>query len=553
MSGFGRMEVKVVSRTSRRSDGSVGRNSAVDAGRYITASEGGKSKAIEAAAYISGSSMVDEGGSMADYSRKKGVVFSEVVLPQGVTNAERLLDPEVLWKEIELIEGKNSKSDLYREFIASFPKELSMEDWKDAAREFAESLASEGMVVHYALHSGADGNDNIHGHYLCTTRGLTEDGRFDERKIKPMKYLLDENGKRIPSLDKNGNQRIRSDGCLQWKRSQVEFVREFNNPKAGNVDRWRKEFESIVNKRLPDKYHICMDSYEKQGIDKIPGVHLGKAAFNTQKRINEQINGLPTERKSEYLEKMLAQIQHDYRKAYYDNSRKILAEKKNVIELKEHFELRREIKSALQSVKRYVPSKKYVSSLVGQNYLLVEKGLSDMFSYFRRQAEQDDEQVDVDAYVRAMEMIARCEEALFTTYAYGMTKSVEQFVFQSEYEMKREELKTLGLEIRETEAELRKLQEGEEIDESELEGLLRGYRLQLNEITGVYCGDGAAEGDDCRVVNSARRVSESVSSIGESQRRLGSLREKNQHSVGRIISNEYRKNEEKSRNLGKRK
>lgn len=68
------------------------------------------------------------------------------------TNApDRLRDPAVLWSEVDRM-AKRSNADLYREWICCFDKHLSLEQMEQVARQFAESLAAEGMVVQYALH-----------------------------------------------------------------------------------------------------------------------------------------------------------------------------------------------------------------------------------------------------------------------------------------------------------------------------------------------------------------------------------------------------------------
>lgn len=77
--------------------------------------------------------------------------------------------------------------------------------------------------------------------------------------------------------------------------------------------------------------------------------------------------------------------------------------------------------------------------------------------------------------------------------------------------------------------------------------------MQLMEIEGIDRGDGAAEDVDFGVVQSARRVSESIRVIRESQRRMGTLFGEAKCTIGRIISIESSENEIKIERLGKRK
>ena len=57
MSGFYRMEVKVISKTGKRQNGAIGENSAQSASAYITASKVDALSPIDASAYISGEKM----------------------------------------------------------------------------------------------------------------------------------------------------------------------------------------------------------------------------------------------------------------------------------------------------------------------------------------------------------------------------------------------------------------------------------------------------------------------------------------------------------------
>lgn len=148
MSGFYRMEVKVISKTGKRQNGAVGENSAQSASAYITASKVDTLSPVDASAYISGNKVETKERS-ADYTKKKGVLSSNIVLPANAP--DRLRDPSVLWSEVDQM-AKRSNADLYREWICCFEKHLTLEQMEKVAKQFAESLAAEGMVVQYALH-----------------------------------------------------------------------------------------------------------------------------------------------------------------------------------------------------------------------------------------------------------------------------------------------------------------------------------------------------------------------------------------------------------------
>ena len=197
MNGFYRMEVKVISKTGKRQNGAIGENSAQSASAYITASKVDTLSPVDASAYISGNKVETKKRS-ADYTKKKGVLSSAIVLPENAP--DRLRNPSVLWNEVDQM-AKRSNADLYREWICCFDKHLSLEQMEQVARQFAESLAAEGMVVQYALHDAKD-NGNYHVHFMAPCRGVDENGNWQKRKVQPRTYQLDSDGNRIPVIDK---------------------------------------------------------------------------------------------------------------------------------------------------------------------------------------------------------------------------------------------------------------------------------------------------------------------------------------------------------------
>ena len=85
-------------------------------------------------------------------------------------------------------------------------------------------------------------------------------------------YDLDENGQRIP------------DGKGGWKNHR-EDITDWND--KGNVEIWRAAWAACTNRALEAAGHPALvdhRSYKRQGIDKIPSVHLGPAASQMEKR-----------------------------------------------------------------------------------------------------------------------------------------------------------------------------------------------------------------------------------------------------------------------------
>ena len=136
-------------------------------------------------------------------------------------------------------------------------------------KEFCnEQFVSKGMIADFAIHDKGDGNP--HAHILLTLRAMDEHGRWLPKARKV--YDLDENGERIqlPS----GNWKCHKENTVDW-----------NDQKYAEV--WRHSWEVVTNRYLeaagrPER--VDLRSFERQGIQQIPTVHLGPAAHQMEKR-----------------------------------------------------------------------------------------------------------------------------------------------------------------------------------------------------------------------------------------------------------------------------
>lgn len=126
---------------------------------------------VAASAYRAGVSLVDErSGQLHDYSRKSGVLFSEILLSEGAPPSFK--DRAQLWNGVEQVEMRVD-AQLAREIQLSVPHELFVKDEVAAirlVRGFALSLVDQGMCVDMALHNGSNDPRNIHAHLLATLR-----------------------------------------------------------------------------------------------------------------------------------------------------------------------------------------------------------------------------------------------------------------------------------------------------------------------------------------------------------------------------------------------
>ena len=111
---------------------------------------------------------------------------------------------------------------------------------------------------------------NPHAHILLTLRAIDEHGKWLPKARKV--YDLDENGERIRLA--SGNWKCHKENTVDW-----------NDQKYAEV--WRHGWETITNRYLeaagrPER--VDLRSFERQGIQQIPTVHLGPAAHQMEKR-----------------------------------------------------------------------------------------------------------------------------------------------------------------------------------------------------------------------------------------------------------------------------
>ena len=225
-------------------------------------SKGKGQSAVAAAAYRSGDKLTDkETGLISDYTRKGGVVHSEISL---CDNAPlKYADRETLWNAVHEIENKKN-SRLWREFEVALPKEFSQDEQIETVRDFVKQLTDSGMCADWSLHDKGDGNP--HAHIMATVRSITNEGEWAPKSR--LVYDLDENGERI-------FQKLNKQGYKQYKSHKEDY----NNWNAKErVEEWRAAWAKCCNDRLAERDHIDHRSYERQGIDQIPTIHEGYAA-----------------------------------------------------------------------------------------------------------------------------------------------------------------------------------------------------------------------------------------------------------------------------------
>ena len=228
----------------------------------------GKGKsAVAASAYRSGETIKNEyDGIVHDFTRKSGIAHTEILLPQNAP--QEFSNRSVLWNSVEKIE-KSKNSQLAREIEIALPKELNREKQIELVREYVkDNFVNVGMCADIALHDKNDGNP--HAHILLTMRPLEEDTTWGAKSKK--EYILDENGEKVKL--KNGNYKTRKINTTDWNEQD-------------KAEEWRKAWADITNKYLEENSiqdKVDHRSYQRQGIEQIPTIHLGVSATQMEKR-----------------------------------------------------------------------------------------------------------------------------------------------------------------------------------------------------------------------------------------------------------------------------
>ena len=223
---------------------------------------------VGAAAYRSGEKITNErDGLTHDYTRKTGIVHSEVVLCKNAPNEWQ--DRGKLWNAVEQVE-KSSKAQVSREIEIALPKELSREEQIKLTHDYVKNnFVNKGMCADVNIHDKNDGNP--HAHIMLTMRSVNQNGEWEAKQ------------KKIYELDREGNKIY--DSKKKTYKCTTQKTNDWDNQE--NVEAWRQEWAKECNEVLErNRIGECVDhrSYERQGIEKSPTVHIGSCANQIEKR-----------------------------------------------------------------------------------------------------------------------------------------------------------------------------------------------------------------------------------------------------------------------------
>lgn len=224
--------------------------------------------ATAAAAYRSGSLIVDERtGEIHDYRKKGGVESADLLLPQGGT-----ADRSEFWNSVEK-HHKRGDAVVSREVEVALPAELPPAERRRLALDFAQQLADRyGVAADVAIHQpGKEGDDrNHHAHIMLSACYCSHEGQL---------------GKKAVELDP-----------IHCQRAKIPNL----------ADAQREIWASMTNERLREfQIETSVDhrSLKDQKIDREPTSHLGPSVTD-MKRSKKQSEVLARIEAEVLIEKM---------------------------------------------------------------------------------------------------------------------------------------------------------------------------------------------------------------------------------------------------------
>ena len=239
--------------------------------------------AVASAAYRAGDVLDDaKYGKTHDYSKKSGVMSSDIVLPFSLRALGVSVDRETLWNTAEAAETR-SDSRVAREWLINLPYELDEYDRHQLAINFAQKLCDDmDVIADVCIHrpvmklpfdpnvppsskylrEGEENPDprNFHAHILVTTRAPT---------IGPNKTLAFDPKLKTPFEWSNKKRKAHD---LPSSMQEIKRIREM--------------WVDTANKVLAEYHLPLMDarSYKDQGLDQQPTIKMGVEATAMERR-----------------------------------------------------------------------------------------------------------------------------------------------------------------------------------------------------------------------------------------------------------------------------
>ena len=269
-------------------------------------SRGAGRSAVAAAAYMSCSQILnDYDGVQHDYTRKQGLVWQQIFLPEYAP--PEWSDRGALWNAVEENE-KTKDSRLAREFVVALPIEMGKAEWQNLLTEFIkDNFVADGMCADVCIHD-TDGH-NPHAHIMVTVRPLAENGQWQYKTEK--EYLCVRDGEEMGFTGAEFKQ-AQKEGWEKQYQYKVGRKKEYMAPSAAqaagyerasktpkstrfgrqnpiaarwNSDEqlvlWRSAWADVTNRyleRVGAEARIDHRSHVERGILEQPTIHEGVTA-----------------------------------------------------------------------------------------------------------------------------------------------------------------------------------------------------------------------------------------------------------------------------------
>lgn len=275
-------------------------------------SRGAGRSACAASAYLSCSQILNDfDGIQHDYTRKSGLVWQQVFLPEYAPS--EWINRAVLWNAVEENE-KTKDSRLAREFVVALPIELEKDQWTKLLTEYIQTnFVAEGMCADVAIHN-TDGH-NPHAHIMLTIRPLDKQGKWQYKTEKEYLCIRDGEERGFTAAEFKAAQADGWEKQYQYKvgKKKVymapsvaeaqELVRASKYPKSTKYGRqnpiserwnsdeqlvlWRKAWADTTNiflERVGADTRIDHRSHAERGLDEQPTIHEGVSARALEKK-----------------------------------------------------------------------------------------------------------------------------------------------------------------------------------------------------------------------------------------------------------------------------
>lgn len=277
-------------------------------------SRGTGRSAVAASAYLSCSKILnDYDGVQHDYTRKKGLVWQQVFLPDYAP--QEWQDRSVLWNAVEKNE-KTKDSRLAREFVVALPIELNESQWEKLLSDFiSDTFVTEGMCADVAIHDPHPSGHNPHAHIMLTVRPLDEKGKWQYKTEKECICVRNGEEKGFTAAEFKAAQAEGWEKQYSYKigkkkvymplseAERLGYVRANKYPKSTKFGRqnpiaqrwnseeqlvlWRKAWADVTNLHLEQAgrvERIDHRSHAERGLEEQPTIHEGVVARALEKK-----------------------------------------------------------------------------------------------------------------------------------------------------------------------------------------------------------------------------------------------------------------------------